>query len=69
MEKLLIYPENDEQLKAVKAFLSSLNVKYAAQDDELPEFVISKVEEGIEQYGKGNHISLEEFKSKHFTNK
>ncbi len=68
MEAILIHPENAEQLKTVKAVLKALNVRFEKQIP-LPAHVASSVEKGLEQYEKGEAISLEDFKKKHFSKK
>ncbi|MBD3749952.1 MAG: hypothetical protein IE931_10685 [Sphingobacteriales bacterium] len=66
MRSLLIHPENLEQMEKVKDFLNALNVKFEDQE-ELPEHIVAKLEEGLAQYEKGNRLSVEEFRKKYFT--
>lgn len=66
MKSLLIHPENLEQMEKVKDFLTALNVRFEDQE-ELPEHILSKLEEGLADYEKGNHISIEEFRKRYFT--
>jgi hypothetical protein len=42
MESILIHPENAEQLKTVKAFLTVLDIQFEIQSDTLPEHVFKK---------------------------
>jgi hypothetical protein len=69
MESILIYPENAEQLKTVKAVLKALKVQFESQSDRLPPHVLNGIEKSMEQYENGQTISLEEFKNKHFAQK
>jgi hypothetical protein len=68
MESLLVHPENKEQLKAIKAILKALKVKFEVQPQLLPAHVLKSIEISMKQYGKGQTISFEEFKKRHFTN-
>ena len=66
MEALLIHPENKEQLRAVKAFLKAMKVPFQQQDANLPKHVQERIEKGLDQVHKGQTVSFEVFKSKHF---
>ena len=54
MEILLVRPENNEQLKAVKAVLKVLNVDFVSKNEKKynPEFV-KKIEESRKQVKEG----------------
>lgn len=69
MEAIVIHPENPEQLKTIKAVLKALKVPFESQSATLPPHVWKGVEKGIEQYEKGETITLNEFKEKHFSKK
>ena len=69
MEPLLIYPENKEQLKTIKAFLKALKVQFEPQSGTLPPHVVSGIQESIKQYENGETISWDEFKERHFIKK
>lgn len=70
MEALLVHPENEVQLKAIKAVLEALNVPFEKHKlQELPNHVIQSVERGIKQSEANQLISLKEFKVKHFSQK
>ncbi|MEH6307788.1 hypothetical protein RYH73_19195 [Olivibacter sp. CPCC 100613] len=66
MEALLIHPENKEQLRAVKAFLKAMKVPFQQQGVNLPTHVQESIEKGLDQLDKGETISFDVFKSKHF---
>lgn len=65
MKSILVHPENNDQMEKVKEILTAMNIKFEDQA-ELPDYIISKVEEGLSDYEKGSYISLEEFKNKYF---
>lgn len=66
MEALLIRPENEVQLKAIKAVLEALNVPFENHTlQDLPNHVIDSIGRGIKQSQIGELISLNEFKDKH----
>ncbi len=69
MEPLLIYPENAEQLKTVKAVLKALKVHFEPSSNTLPPHILKIAEKSIEQYKNGQTISFEEFKERHFSKK
>lgn len=69
MEPILIYPENAEQLKTIKAFLKALKVEFEPQGSTLPPHVRASVEKGLKQIEQGQFISFEEFKARHFSGK
>ena len=69
MESILIHPESAEQLKTVKAVLKALKVPFEPQSTALPPHVSQSIEKSIKQYEKGQTISLQEFKEKHFSKK
>jgi len=69
MESILIYPESAEQLKTVQAVLKALKVPFEPQSNSLPAHVLKGIEKSIAQYENGQTISLEEFKSRHFSQK
>lgn len=63
METLLVYPENNKQLKALKAVMVALNVKFEKKEESPydPEFV-KKIERGDKDILQGNttKITLDE---------
>jgi hypothetical protein len=60
METLLVRPENNEQLKAVKAILKALHVDFTSRkgDQYDPEFV-KKIEESRKQANEGKVSTLD----------
>lgn len=59
METLLVYPENNKQLKALKAVMATLNVKFEKKEESPydPEFV-KKIERGKKDFETGNYTKV-----------
>ena len=59
METLLVYPENTKQLKALKAVMEALNVKFEKKEDSSynPEFV-KKIERGQKDFEEGKYTTI-----------
>jgi len=59
MEVLLVHPENNEQLKTVKAILKALNVDFIAKKEKgyNPEFV-KKIQESRKEAKEGKVVML-----------
>lgn len=57
---LIVHPNTDEQVKALKAFMKALKIKFeiSNEEDYDPDFV-AKIEESREQYKKEEFISIE----------
>ena len=67
MEPLLVYPENAEQLNAVKDFLHSANILFKPQAKAFPKHVAEGIEKSIQQHRNGQTIPLQEFMDKHLS--
>ncbi|MES2810536.1 MAG: DUF2683 family protein [Bacteroidota bacterium] len=67
MESILVHPESAEQLKTVKAVLKALKVQFEPQPEALPTHVVQGIERSLKQAENGQTISLDEFKSRHFS--
>jgi hypothetical protein len=59
METLLVYPENNKQLKALKAVMAALNVKFEKKEESPydPKFV-KKIEQGKKDFETGNYTTV-----------
>jgi len=68
METLLVHPENEKQLAAIKAFMREQNINFEYQNQELPNHVLESIERGLNQAKNNQTISFDEFKLKHFKN-
>jgi hypothetical protein len=66
MESLIVHPESADQLKTIKAVLTALKVPFELRENSLPEHVLKSIDVSLDQFYKGNVISLDEFKEKHF---
>lgn len=66
MKGITIYPENKEQLQAVKSILKVLKVPFEQQQAPLAPHVIESIKKGLEEAKEENTIELAEFKKKHF---
>lgn len=66
MESIIIHPESADQLETIKVILKALKVPFESQEDSLPTHVLKSIDVSLDQFDKGNTISLDEFKSKHF---
>lgn len=56
MESLMVFPEKKEDLKTVKAFLKSLDIKF--QTSDYSSKFIRKIKESEKQIEKGEFITL-----------
>jgi hypothetical protein len=65
MKAITIHPESIEQLKTVKAVLKALKVPFEPQSISLPDHVTKSIHKGLDQYSRGESISLKAFKEKH----
>ena len=61
MKTLLVYPENNKQLKAIKSVMMALNVRFEKQEDSPydPEFV-AKIERSKQQAKNGEYRTIPE---------
>jgi hypothetical protein len=53
MEALIVYPENKEQLTAVKSILKAMKISFEQKADAYPVHVVESVEESIKQADEG----------------
>ncbi|MEO6150066.1 MAG: DUF2683 family protein [Mucilaginibacter sp.] len=49
MDALIIYPQNEEELKTLKAMLKNMKVNFEQRDKVLPDYVIDGVKESLKQ--------------------
>ncbi|MNJ97673.1 hypothetical protein D3C87_154260 [compost metagenome] len=71
MESLLIHPENNEQLTAIKAVLKALKIQFeTSKDTPLPKDIKDMARNSIHSYeDKGEAMSLNEFSERYFIKK
>ena len=53
MEALIVYPENKEQLTALKAIMKAMKISFEQKNDLYPEYVIEGVKESLKQAEEG----------------
>ncbi|MFD2288495.1 hypothetical protein GJU39_19455 [Pedobacter petrophilus] len=53
MEALVVYPENKEQLEAVKAVMKSMNVAFEQKTEKYPSYVVEELTSAIQQVNEG----------------
>jgi hypothetical protein len=62
MEAYVVYPENKEQLSALKAVLKALKINFEPQSAApLPPHAIEGMKRGIEDLDNGRKIPFSEF--------
>lgn len=53
MEALIVYPENKEQLTALKAFMKAMKISFESQNEDYPDHVIKGVKKSLKQAQNG----------------
>jgi hypothetical protein len=53
MDALIVYPENKEQLTAIKAVMKAMNVSFEQKSQVYPDHVINGVKESSRQAKEG----------------
>ena len=53
MEALIVYPENKEQLTAVKAIMKAMKISFEPQNEIYPDHVIKGVKKSLKQAQNG----------------
>ncbi len=53
MDALIVYPENKDQLTALKAVMKAMNIAFVQQNEEYPDHVIKGVKSSIKQADEG----------------
>lgn len=56
MEALIVYPENKEQLAALKAIMYAMKIAFEQKSEVYPQFVIEGVKESLAQANDENLI-------------
>jgi hypothetical protein len=54
MEALIVYPENKEQLTALKAIMQAMKIAFEQKSEVYPQFVIKGVKESLIQAENNN---------------
>lgn len=53
MDSLIVYPENEEQLAAMKAVMKAMNIDFEQKSDDYPLCVINGVKKSLKQIENG----------------
>lgn len=53
MDALIVYPENREQLSALKAVMKAMKISYQQKSELYPDHVIKGVKESLKQADEG----------------
>lgn len=53
MDALIVYPENNEQLIALKAVIKAMKVSFEQKSEVYPDHVIAGVRESLKQADEG----------------
>ena len=53
MEALIVYPENKEQLAALKAVMKAMKITFEQKSEVYPDYVINGIKESIKQAEEG----------------
>jgi hypothetical protein len=56
MNTLIIYPENKEQLTAIKAIMKAMKVTFEQKSEVYPDYVIDGVKQSLRQADEGKLI-------------
>lgn len=56
MDALIVYPENKEQLTALKAFMKAMKISFEPQSENIPEHVMIDLKESLKQADNGELI-------------
>jgi len=57
MDALIVYPENKEQLTALKAVMKAMKITFEQKSETYPDHVISGVKESLKQAENGQLTS------------
>lgn len=54
MDALVVYPENKEQLTALKAVMKAMKISFEQRSEVYPDHVIAGVKESLKQADQGD---------------
>ena len=66
MENLIVYPENENQLKLLKTFLEEMKIRFKkdSEVEELQDWQKRSIDEGLKDIEEGRFISSKEVHKK-----
>ncbi|TSJ39666.1 hypothetical protein FO440_18170 [Mucilaginibacter corticis] len=53
MDALIVYPQNADQLTALKAVMKAMNISFVQQEEEYSDYVINGIKESLQQADNG----------------
>ena len=53
MEALIVYPENKEQMTALKAIMKVMKISFEQKNDVYPQYVLEGVKKSLKQADEG----------------
>jgi hypothetical protein len=53
MDALIVYPENREQLTAVKAVMKAMKISFEQKSEVYPDYVVNGVKESLKEANEG----------------
>ncbi len=53
MDALIVYPENKEQLAAMKAVMKAMKISFEQKNEIYPDYVVKGVKESLKQAKEG----------------
>lgn len=53
MDALIVYPENKEQLAAIKAVMKAMKIAFEQKSEVYPDYVVKGVKESLKQAQEG----------------
>jgi len=53
MDALIVYPENKEQLTALKAVMKAMKVTFEQKSEMIPDHIVKGVKESLKQADEG----------------
>jgi hypothetical protein len=62
MDALVVYPENKEQLTALKAVMKAMKISFEQRSEIYPDHVIQGVKESLKQADEGQLIPFTNIK-------
>ncbi|QEM05877.1 hypothetical protein DIU31_021040 [Mucilaginibacter rubeus] len=53
MDALIVYPENKEQMEALKAIMKAMKISFEQKSEAYPDYVVKGVKESLKQADEG----------------
>lgn len=62
MDALIVYPENKEQMVALKAVMKAMKISFEQKSEVYPDYVVKGVKESLKQADEGKLTSYTGFR-------